>query len=65
MLSDDRSLALVNGLLDSWLTLRDLGSAPPDRDTFKAYYQYQLGAAMREETVRFNPPRNRSEPVGA
>ncbi|MFT7512355.1 MAG: mono/diheme cytochrome c family protein [Candidatus Omnitrophota bacterium] len=53
MLNDPRSNAFVDGFLDSWLTLRDLGSAPPDRSTFRAYYHYALGDAMREETRLF------------
>ena len=53
MLSDRRSEALVNDFLDSWLTLRDLGSTPPDRKDFGAYYHYDLGTAMREETRLF------------
>jgi hypothetical protein len=53
MLSDPRTDAFIDGFLDSWLTLRDLGSAPPDRDTFRSYYQYRLGEAMRQETRLF------------
>ncbi len=53
MLKDSRSDALVDGLLDSWLTLRDLGSMPPDRAKFDDYYRFDLQTAMREETRRF------------
>jgi hypothetical protein len=53
MLRDERSNALLDGFLDSWLTLRDLGSSPPDRSRFDAYYHYDLGTAMREETRLF------------
>ena len=53
MLQDSRSSALVEGLLDSWLTLRDLGSMPPDRAKFREFYRYDLQAAMREETRLF------------
>ncbi len=53
MLADPRSDALVNGFLDSWLTLRDLGSMPPDRNRFKDYYRYDLEWAMRRETFLF------------
>jgi hypothetical protein len=53
MLNDPRSDALVQGLLDSWLTLRDLGSMPPDRAKFSDYYRFDLQAAMREETRLF------------
>ncbi len=31
MLSDDRSSEFVNGFLDSWLNLRDIGNLPPPR----------------------------------
>ena len=53
MLADPKSDALIDGFLDSWLTFRDLGSAPPDRGDFAAFYQYDLGTAMREETRLF------------
>ncbi len=53
MLSDPKSEAFLTGFLDSWLTLRDLGSTPPDRTQFRAYYHYDLGPAMREETRLF------------
>ena len=52
LLNDDRSEAFVRGFLDSWLTLRDLGSQPPDR-SFRDYYRYDLGTAMRRETELF------------
>ncbi len=53
MLSDSRSDAMIDGFLDSWLALRQLGSAPPDRDKFTDYYRHDLAAAMREETDLF------------
>lgn len=53
MLTDKRSDALLNGFLDSWLTLRDLGSTPPDRSAFGRYYRHDLGTAMRLETHLF------------
>ncbi len=53
MLADPKSDAFLDGFLDSWLNLRALGSAPPDRGKFREYYQYDLEAAMREETRRF------------
>ncbi|MEL7498999.1 MAG: DUF1592 domain-containing protein [Planctomycetota bacterium] len=53
MLTDFKSDALIDGFLDSWLNLRELGSAPPDRKQFNAYYQYDLETAMREETRMF------------
>ena len=53
MLNDSRSNEMIDGFLDSWLTLRDLGSSPPDRSAFRAYYQYDLGTAMKQETHLF------------
>lgn len=53
MLADPRSDAFINGFLDSWLTLRDLGSTPPDRGDFREFYHYHLGDAMRRETTLF------------
>ena len=50
MLGDKRSDRFVSGFLDSWLTLRDLGDAPPDRKKFEAYYAGDLESAMRKET---------------
>ena len=53
MLADSRSSAFVEDFLDSWLTLRDLGATPPDRNDFRSFYHYDLGAAMRQETELF------------
>ncbi len=53
MLRDPRANAFIEGFLDSWLTLRELGSMPPDRAKFDAYYHYDLGSAMRQETRLF------------
>ena len=53
MLEDPRSDAFVDGFLDSWLALRDLGATPPDRGAFRDYYQYHLREAMRRETHLF------------
>ena len=53
MLRDKKSTAFVNGFLDSWLTLRDLGSMPPDRRNFRPYYHYDLKTAMKQETRLF------------
>ena len=53
MLGDERSDRFVRGFLDSWLTLRDLGDAPPDRNKFEAYYEGGLESAMRKETELF------------
>jgi hypothetical protein len=53
MLKDSKSGAFIDGFLDSWLTLRDLGSMPPDRAKFEEFYRFDLGTAMREETRLF------------
>jgi hypothetical protein len=53
MLKDSRSDAFLDGFLDSWLTLRDLGSMPPDRNKFEDFYRYDLQTAMRQETRLF------------
>ena len=53
MLADAKSNALVDGFLGSWLNLRALGSTPPDRAQFRAFYHYDLDAAMRRETQLF------------
>jgi hypothetical protein len=53
MLKDSRSAAFLDGFLDSWLTLRDLGSMPPDRNKFEDFYRFDLQTAMRQETRLF------------
>lgn len=53
MLNDARSDAFVAGFLGSWLTLRDLGSSPPDRGQFRDFYRFDLGGAMKAETQMF------------
>lgn len=53
MLKDPRSDAFIDGFLNSWLTLRDLGSMPPDRNKFESYYRGDLQTAMRRETQLF------------
>ncbi len=53
MLRDPRSKDFIRGFLDSWLTLRNLGATPPDRKRFPAFYRYDLGTAMRQETHLF------------
>ncbi len=63
MINDARADHFVSGFLDSWLTLRSLGDAPPDRNKFEAYYANDLGTAMRRETELFTRDaldRNRS-----
>ena len=53
MLADSKSDAFIEGFLGTWLTMRDFGSQPPDRDDFPRYYHYELGSAMQEETRLF------------
>ena len=53
MLNDDRADAFVEGFLESWLTLRELGATPPDRTAFRSFYHYDLDSAMRQETRMF------------
>ncbi len=53
MLDDERVTAFVNGFLDSWLNLRDLGSQPPPRETNRSYYAEDLPAAMKAEVRLF------------
>jgi hypothetical protein len=53
MLADPKSDAFIEGFLASWLTLRDLGSMPPDREQFREFYHYDLDFAMRQETRLF------------
>lgn len=53
MLSDERITGFVNGFLDSWLGLRDLGSMPPPRETNRAYYAEDLPDSMKTEARLF------------
>lgn len=53
MIADGRIDAFINGFLDSWLNLRDLGGMPPPRETNRAYYAEDLPASMRTETRLF------------
>jgi hypothetical protein len=53
MLADERVTGFVNGFLDSWLNLRDLGSQPPPRETNRAYYADDLPTSMKTEARLF------------
>ena len=53
MIADDRIEGFVNGFLDSWLNLRDLGSQPPPRESNRAYYAEDLPASMKTEARLF------------
>lgn len=53
MIADERINGFVNGFLDSWLNLRDLGGMPPPRETNLSYYAEDLPASMKTETRLF------------
>jgi len=53
MLDDERISGFVNGFLDSWLNLRDLGSMPPPRESNLAYYAEDLPTSMKAEAAYF------------
>ena len=53
MLVDDRINGFVNGFLDSWLNLRDLGGMPPPRENNRAYYAEDWPSSMKTEVRLF------------
>ena len=53
LLGDDRLTGFVDGFLDSWLNLRELGGMPPPRETNRAYYAEDLPTSMKTETRLF------------
>ncbi|MFN3189992.1 MAG: DUF1592 domain-containing protein [Aureliella sp.] len=53
LLASDDSRRFVNDFLDSWLSLRDLGSMPPDTKDFWFYYAANLERDMKTETQLF------------
>ena len=53
MLADKRVDGFINGFLDSWLNLRDLGGMPPPRETNRAYYAEDLPTSMKTEARLF------------
>lgn len=53
MIADERVSGFVNGFLDSWLNLRDLGGMPPPRETNRAYYAEDLAVSMKAEARLF------------
>ena len=53
LLADPRSRRFVEGFLDSWLALRELGSQPPSRRAARAYYTEDLPTSMKEEARLF------------
>ncbi|MGY8641495.1 MAG: DUF1592 domain-containing protein [Verrucomicrobiales bacterium] len=53
LLSDERVEGFVNGFLDSWLNLRDIGQMPPPRAAARSYYAENLPESMKQETRLF------------
>ncbi len=53
MLTDERSKAFVDDFVDSWLSLRDIGSLPPPRQTAGEYYAQDLPSSMKQEARLF------------
>ncbi len=53
LLDDDRSGEFVNGFLDSWLNLRDIGNLPPPRNAASEYYAENLAESMKQEARLF------------
>jgi hypothetical protein len=53
LLADDRVGGFVNGFLESWLNLRDLGGMPPARESARVYYAENLPEAMKTELRLF------------
>ncbi len=53
LLEDERSNQFVNGFLDAWLNLRDLGSFPPPRKSVAEYYSENLPESMQAEPRHF------------
>jgi hypothetical protein len=53
MIADERIDGFVNGFIDSWLNLRDLGGMPPPRETNRAYYAEDLPSSMKTEARLF------------
>lgn len=53
LLTDARSAAFVDGFLDSWLNLRDIGNLPPPRKAATEYYAENLPQSMKQESRQF------------
>ena len=53
MIADGRFSGFINGFLDGWLNLRDLGSQPPPRESNRAYYAEDLPSSMKTEARLF------------
>ncbi|MCC9645337.1 DUF1592 domain-containing protein [Rhodopirellula sp. JC740] len=53
MLANERSKEFVEGFLDSWLNLRDIGNLPPPRKKVPEYYSENLPESMKQEARIF------------
>jgi hypothetical protein len=53
MLADPKAHSLVKNVVDLILTLKDLGTQPPDDRAFRLYYERNLQKYMYEETLYF------------
>ncbi|MEM1067291.1 MAG: DUF1592 domain-containing protein [Planctomycetota bacterium] len=53
LLRDPRSDQFVNGFLDSWLGLREIGNLPPPRRFANEYYAEDLPNSMKQEARFF------------
>jgi hypothetical protein len=53
LIADNRVGGFVNGFLDGWLNLRDIGSQPPAREVARAYYAENLPEAMKTDVRLF------------
>ena len=53
LLASEASHNFVPDFLESWLNLRELGSMPPDFETFPEYYASDLQSEMKQETQVF------------
>ena len=62
MLKDAPLGAFIDGFLDSWLTLRDLGSMPPDREKFDDYYRYRPADGDARGDAALHPAPARRQP---
>jgi hypothetical protein len=53
LLADERVNGFIQGFLEGWLNLRDLGSMPPPRESARVYYAENLPEAMKTEARLF------------
>jgi len=53
MLKEKRSESFVEGFLDSWLNLREIGNQPPPRQVARVFYAEDLPTSMKAEARLF------------